>query len=323
MTQANLPAVPGHLETGLDDFNPNEASIPRLSLNHKAGTFKENLTGTEYPALQGVILGLVKQRTMFNTEMPAEGSMKPQCKSNDAITGYPTMEGAREELFPWREFGANPAELPTDEFGRPTIPCASCPFAQWGANRKPPRCAERYTLPMLYAVDGNDTELSGAGIISFHKSGIGPSKQYISSFVRAKKPLYTAVTVIGLDQHKRGMVEYSTPNFKKIGETDPEAWEDFSAQYKALREFLRQPPRADEENADAAKQHTAGGGMSAASVAAQFEQPTVADPWANAAPPSGGSIIDSVSTPVTPAVQPTPAVSVPTPAKPDDDDLPF
>lgn len=321
MTQANLPAIPGHLETGLDDFDPNEASIPRISLNHKEGTFKDNLTGTEFPLIHGVILGLVKQRTMFATEMPAEGTMKPQCKSNDAAVGYPTMEGHREELFPWRDAGINPADAPKDDKGRVTLPCDACPFSKWGANRKPPRCAERHTLPVLYSTDPSDGALVNAGIVSFQKSGIQPSKQYMSGFVRSKMPLYTAVTDIGLSRMKRGMVEYSVPHFKKVGETDPEAWEEFSAQYGALREFLRRPPRSDEDNVDPAKQHMAGGSAQAAHVAAQFEQPTMADPWAGSAPPNGGSVIDAVATPV-PTQAPSVPIVQPFAGKPDDE-LPF
>lgn len=275
MTQ-NLPARQGDVEpidTGLEDFDPNTAAIPRISINHPDGTFKDNLSGEEFAGIYGIILGLVKQRVMFSSTM-GETTLKPQCKSSDAAVGYPNMQGSADELFPWNTSGLNISDLPKDDYGRVTIPCEACPFSQWGPNRKPPLCSERHTFPIMYSRDPagiSELHLPYAGIAAFQRSGITPSRNYLSAFSRAKIPLYSAFTEITLKRESRGTVRYSVPVFRKMSDVPPERWEELAREYRNLREFLRRPPRPGEDS-DNAKQHTSSGSV-AAPTEQQFVQP--------------------------------------------------
>lgn len=283
MTSTDL-ATTGESEwddTGLEDFDSTRISMPRLSIEHPDGMFKNSQTTETFGKIRGVFLGMVKQRAMFHGEMPKEGKLGPQCKSSDAETGYPTMKGKPEDLFPWSEVAFKPADLEKDEFGRPTIKCSACPFAQWD-NKKPPRCAERHAYPVLFSSDEGWTpgdEMPNRGIVSFQKSGIKPSIQFLTVFKNQKAPVYSQYAEISLQREKRGSVVYSVPVFKRLGATDREVWPEFSADLKGVREFLRQPPRPGED------EESSGGSKPASSVvestAKVSESAPVADPWAS------------------------------------------
>lgn len=294
------------LETGLEDFLPEEAIVPRIQINHKGGTFKDNLTGTEFAVIRGILLGLVKQRVMWPSEMTNDG--RPMCKSSDNITGYPLMEGTRDQIFPWDDAGLKVSDVPKDDYDRPTIPCEICPFTKWtktaSGKNQPPKCSERHTFPVLYTLDEQVTVGQAfplAGIVSLQRTGISPSRTYLSAFVRGKLPLYSVYTELRLKRESRGSVEYAVPVFTKIGDVPQELWEDYALQYRGLRDFLRMPPRADDDM-DSASRHTTAGNVPAAAVASTVVNSTN-DPWGS---PTG--VVDSVVTSNT-AVQ--------------DDDLPF
>lgn len=268
--------------TGLEDFNPNEAAVPRIEIDHEGGVFKNRLSGEEFPEMYAIILGLVKQRVFWPKEVRDKG--KPFCKSSDFAVGYPLMEGAREDLFPWDGSGLDPSAMPKDEYDRITIPCEACKFAQWGQDRTPPACSERHTFPLFFSTEDDGLYNGSSGIISFQRSGITPSRNYISAFARGKKPLYTVVTKISLDRHKRGKVTYSTPVFKKVGDVEEGRWLELSQEYNGLREFLRRAPRPSDEAAEAAgavASKQSGGGYSAPAQASSVVESTATeDPWA-------------------------------------------
>lgn len=236
------------LDTGLEDFDVSRVTMPRLNIVHRDGVFENGQTSEKFSLVTGIALGMVKQRAMFHKEMGKE-KLKPQCKSTDAETGYPTMEGNTKDLFPWDKVDFTPNDLARDEYGRPQIACATCPFSQWGPNRTPPPCAERHAYPILFS-DAEDfspgDEMPHRGIITFQKSGIKPSNTYLSSFRSGGLPLYGAFTRISLRREETGTVVYSVPRFARVGSTDREDWRSYSDEYRALREYLRQPPRPPE-----------------------------------------------------------------------------
>lgn len=295
-----------NVETGLEDFAPEEAVVPRIQINHKGGTFKDNLTGTEFPVIRGVVLGLVRQRVMWSGELTNDA--RPMCKSPDYKVGYPLMQGPPDQVFPWGQSGMNVADAPVDDYGRPIITCEPCAFNKWtqtaAGKKQPPRCSERHTFPVLYTL-ADDLEpgqtFPYAGIVSLQRTGIAPSRTYMSSFKRQSVPMYSAYTEIRLKRESRGSVEYSVPVFARLGDVPRELWEDYAIQYRGLRAFLQQPPRAGDD-ADAASRHTTAGNVPAATVASSVAGN--ADPWGA----SSGDIVDSVVTSSTPA---------------SDDDLPF
>lgn len=255
------------LDTGLEDFDSSRVTMPRLNIVHRDGVFENGQTSEKFSLVTGIALGMVKQRAMFHKEMGKE-KLKPQCKSTDAQTGYPTMEGNTKDLFPWDKVAFTPNDLDKDEYGRPQIACATCPFAQWGPNRTPPPCAERHAYPILFS-DAEDfkpgDEMPHRGIITFQKSGIKPSNTYLSSFRSGGTPLYGAYTRISLRREETGTVVYSVPRFARVGSTDQDDWRSYSDEYRALREYLRQPPRppegAERTEAEPARSATVSGAV--------------------------------------------------------------
>ena len=135
MTAPNLPATVEEYGTGLEDIEGEVGAVPRIGINHSGGTFKDTLSGEEFPEIVGVALGLIKQRVFWPPVV--EDGAKPLCKSNDAKTGYPNPALEKNGGFPWSDApGLDPDSQPKDEHGRTIIACDSCPFAQWGRDPK-------------------------------------------------------------------------------------------------------------------------------------------------------------------------------------------
>ena len=350
MTAPNLPAtVSDEYGTGYEDLGDDVAVVPRIQINHKGGTFKDSLSGEEFPEIHGVLLGVVRQRAFWPSEM-GENPSKPMCKSNDGITGYPNPEPEKDDGFPWSQSGLNKAAQPVDEHDRITIACETCPFAQWRENPKdpkknlPPLCKERHTYPILYnrtGTGGYEPPYLDSGILAFQGSGIKPSKMYVAGFKRARKPLYAGVARITLDQFKRGMVEYSVPNIVKVGEVPEDALGLYGQEWPELKEFLTAAPRPDDAGQDPNKGHGQSAAQAARNVGINLSQATV-----GVAEPVDAEIVEDppapapaarVAAPVTPVVRPTAAPATPAqavvnaataaPAAPvvsdDDDELPF
>lgn len=301
MTQTGTVALPSDYETGLEDFDPTDAALPRISIVHEAGTFKDNLSGEEFAEIDGVFLGMIKQRVLWAEDV--EDDAKPLCKSSDAETGFPNVTGPEHSLFPWVESGFSLSAAEKDEYDRPTLNCETCPFTQWGkkgTKSVPPRCSERYTFPIRYRSEP-DGALDRSGILSLQRSGITPAKSYLSIFSRGKMPMFSAYTRLKLDRKSRGTVKYSTPVFARGGPVPPEEWEDHAKEYRAIREFLREPPRADDDGSDSAQAKTAGGNSTTVSSGSTVATAPAAPATPAAAAPLrggliGGTVIDAVST---------------------------
>lgn len=263
-----LPVHPSDYEdlTGLEDFDPSTAAMPRIGINHTGGTFKDQLTGEEFPAIYGIPLGMVGQRIMWLRSV--EDNAKPLCKSSDAISGYPNDKGDEMFHFPWREAGVDPSSAAVDEYGRRVLACESCVFTQWdktGTKNKPPRCNQRYTIPILYSLSPDHGEMfDRSGLLSFKGSGITPWNRFMSPFARQKMPLYSSIVELRLIQMSRGSVTYSVPTIKRTGSTSQDDWPTYAADLRDTRDFLRRAPRADDDGSDPEKKHTAAGSTPAA-----------------------------------------------------------
>lgn len=260
--------------TGLEDLDPGEMGVPRISVIHKEGIFKENTSGEQFAVIRGIVLGLIKQRVMWAPDVEDMSKAKPLCKSNDAAVGYPRVDGGPDENFPWGDSGLNPDAMPRDEAGKVTIACEACPFTQWGKNPKtgkpvPPICKERYTLPVMYSTDENwkpGQPLLSAGIVAFQGSGVKPTRGFLGLFARSRLPVYSSYAEITLNLMKRGAVDYSVPEFKRLSSIPQEDWADLSEEYRNIRDHLRTPPRSNDDPGDPAKQQTSTGSVPAAST---------------------------------------------------------
>ena len=247
-------------DIGLEDVNVGDVVLPRLSIVHDEAVFQDNQSKQQFDELEVIILGLVKQRIMWDSTVD-EGD-KPQCKSPDAEHGFPNTnpDAPKDKRFPWDESNFNPANFSPDPERNDLIvlPCNSCVFAQWtkeNGKSVPPRCSEQHTYPLLYnSTPGAlpEDQIWQPALISFQRTGIKPSRQYLSGFAQAKRPMFTVHTTISLTPMKRGTVKYAVPVFKKGDSTDRDSWDEFANQYRQIREFIRSAPRntADEESTE-------------------------------------------------------------------------
>lgn len=308
-TEVGYPADQGII--GLDDVSTGDVILPRISIVHKEGQFRDNLQNRQFSELDCIILGLVKQRVFWKKE--TEEGDRPLCKSPDHTHGYPivTDEVAKDKRFPWERSNFNPADFPPDQSGVVTLPCAACVFKEWDkGDWKAPPCAEQHTYPILYNTTPDEDEATWSpAIVSFQKTGIKPSRAYLSSFVQARKPMFTARTKITLTLMKRSAVEYSVPNFAKVGDTDSSLWNGFGEQYLQIQSFLQQAPRSEED------EYTGSEG---------FDNTNTPAPSAAAAP--AAPVQAAAAAPTAPVQQPSPPAASqaapPSPA-PDDSGLPF
>lgn len=244
-------ALPSEFETGLEQFDQSDMTVPRLQIDHKEGEFIDTLTNERFSVLEHVILlGLVKQRILW-PEHVDEGDT-PMCKSADHSVGYPNTsdEIKREKRFPWADSGFRQADFEGDH---PALPCEGCKLKEWGSHPdgKKPYCAEVYTFPLLYDPHGNGQYVPA--IVQFQKTGLKKTKDYLSGFARGNSPLFVAVTKIELELNKRAGNVFSTPKFTKVGQTEQDDWREYSTTFTGMRKFLQAAPLgADDEGSGGA-----------------------------------------------------------------------
>lgn len=238
-------AVPSGFDPGLDgleDFDvTTDAVMPRLRIIGKDAVFEDNLTGETHGKIRVVLLGLVKQRILWDEDVK-EGD-GPLCRSNNFQEGIPFLKD-----FPWKASGFDRDEYDhrDAEQGQVALPCANCQLKEWGTNpsSKTPWCSEQHTFPLLM-LDEDDNGMPA--VLTLQRSAIKASKAYVSGFARQRIPLYTTVTEITLKAQRRGSVDYATPTIVKAGETDPAMWPSYGEQYRAIREFLTSRREASED----------------------------------------------------------------------------
>lgn len=236
----NFPATAADmgLDTGLEDFETTDMVMPRLSIKHEEAVFVDNLTQEEHPKLRVVMLGLIKQRILWDTDVN-EGD-RPLCKSYNFKEGVPNPD-----TFPLKASGFD--ALPTaDE----TFPCDACTLKEWGSHpqRDTPWCSEQHTFPLLMQA-GEEGNFSAPAILTVQRSAIKASKSYLTGFARSKTPVYTVVTELSLDPQKKGTVKYSVPRFVKVGETEQDEWAEYAEHYRTIRGFITTPPPEQDEEA--------------------------------------------------------------------------
>lgn len=292
------------IETGLEDFGMEDAVIPRLSIVHKEGQFKDSLSNEQFDTINVIILGLVKQRVLWHPDI--EDGDWPMCRSANHEIGFPNTneKQPKEKTFPWAKAGFDPNDFPADDAGHIRLPCSGCQLKEWKSHPdgKKPYCTEQFTLPVLY--DPRDSGDYVPAIITFQKTGLKPLKSYLTSFARSRQPAYTAITQIGLDMAKRGSTDYSIPNFRRIGDSDESDWREYAVNYRTMRDFLTADPGERDEDED---------GTPPAPSANVAEAPPQAEPAAKEEPVEAVVVEEpKASAPAAPASAPA-----------DDDDLPF
>ena len=288
---SSSPATPwGDLgDVGLEDASAADIQMPRIQIVHEEGVFKDASTGEKVATLDCVILGLIKQRIMWDSQVD-EGD-RPQCKSPDFEHGYPQMRTdiPTRKQFPWDKSNFNKADFPPNDDGQIVLPCESCKLKDWGKERTDkPLCSEQYTYGLYYR-DANG--VMRPGLLSLQRSGIKAARTYTGTFAAARQPMFTVWTSITLRQESRGKVIYAVPTFAKGGTSDASEWQNYAEQYRGLRDLLRAAPRAATKEADEAEASSRGAARPPASAAAATALKED-DPWA--APSSTSSADDDL-----------------------------
>jgi hypothetical protein len=317
---------------GLEDINITDIRIPRLTIEHSDGVFKDSLTEARYEKLTVIVLALVKQRVMWDEDI--EDGDKPQCKSPNNVYGFPNVRQdiPAKKQFPWGVSNFEPAHAqPVDvppatsaEFkdgwtsnGLPVLNCGACKFAKW-EGKNPPPCNEQFTYPLFYQPDPDgDPETWTPGIITFSKSGITPAKNFNGWFAQTHQPFFTVYSEITLDQKSRGAVKYSVPKFSRGGATDRAMWGEYAQQALGIRDFLRAAPRGQDDDADTTPPAAPAPAAPPVPAAAPAPTPAPAAPPAAAAPaptpaaapvpPPAAPVAPSAPAPAAPAVPAAPA----------------
>lgn len=252
-------------DLGLEDIDASDVRIPRLTILGKVGKFKESLSGAEYPEMDVIVLGVVKQRVAWPEDPSDDGKDKPQCKSTNFLVGIPNLRTdiPEDKRFPWAEAGFRPDHAravtltpeqagspePWDSNGLPALPCHACKLKDWkkdGGKNKPPHCAEQHTYVLLYSPDEGASWVPA--LLSLQRSSMTNSKQYLSFFKQAGQPPFTVYTHLSLRMKNRGSVDYSECELVKRGGTDPTNFEYYADTYRNIRAFIRQAPRNSEDD---------------------------------------------------------------------------
>lgn len=333
---------------GLEDVDASDIAIPRLTIEHKTGQFKDSLSGSIYNSgLEVILLGLVKQRVYWRADTD-EGDI-PLCKSPNFDHGFPNTDDklSRDKQFPWNKSNfdtsnAVPIEIAPMGAGKPypdgwtsndfpVLPCNSCIFKDWektgsdGVPWKNPPCTEQHTWPLLFQAEPGVWQ---PALYTVQKTGIKPSRTYISSFVQAKQPFFAVKTLLGLTQMKRGSVDYSVPTFARSEATDYNSWLEYKNNYLSIREFVRSAPRRFKEavgepsaNVNSAPP-TVPPSQPAASAPVAAPTAVPAEP-ATAPVPSAPAAAPAPAAPAAPVSPPPVFPASVTTAPADDDSLPF
>jgi hypothetical protein len=312
---------------GLEDFDESDLIMPtlRLGANQDAGFIINNLSGEKLPSLQGVVLGIVKGRVLWNADISEEKSF-PLCKSYDFHHGYPNMKE-----FPWRASGF-PA--PAVDASQTVLNCGDCPLKEWGTHPKneSPWCGEQHNYVILQKVNG----VMVPAILTLQRTGLTPSRKYMNSFAQSKSPMFVCVTEITLETQRRGSVDYTVPTLRRGVDIDPQFYQDFANQFRRIRATLQTPRVADDEGEPvAAPQSNTYTPTPAAPTPQPAPQPAAPAQDAAPAAQTAPSVPDPAPVPepnaepaedapiVPDAVTPAPSAAPAASGEPGDGDLPF
>lgn len=253
--EAGLANLGEYAGVGLEGYTPGGGlSVPRLTISGPKGAFVHSKSKMEFKNIHIIALSIVQQRIMWHKEQ-RDDVKAPQCRSSDAITGFPNVDTKmpRGYDFPWNESNFDPQgarggygiETTT---GQPTLPCGSCMFKEW-VNKKT-RCAQVLSMAVLFYDENGQWS---PAIIGFKGAAFSPTREFIDGFARAGTPMFHQMTSVSLTQMNRGTVTYAVPVFTKYSVTDAKDFPEYAIQAQQMAAYLRQVPRPfsdDDEDED-------------------------------------------------------------------------
>ena len=189
----------------------------KLSISHPTGSFRceeLNHPWDNVTSFEAVIIGTFKQRLMwppYGTRSSTD-PVRPMCKSNDAIDGYPQLN------FPWGDPRAN--VLPLNENAAEPIKCESCLFPRDPRKAREdglPTCDSNYEVVMLDP-NGKIVILKATG------ASKNAMTHYRDWFKRNKAAMFMYTTKLELTSVKNGGKRYADLSLSKGLMTDRNEW---------------------------------------------------------------------------------------------------
>ena len=241
------PANYGAGVEGLEDIDTSDLSMPQLKIVHDQALFEDSLSGEQFDTMDVILLGLVKQRVLWPSEMGEEAEA-PLCRSYNFTEGVPGEKFGermkRDPASPLEASGYTEADVLAGH-----LSCLSCNLKEWGSHpsRDVPWCVEQFVLAVM--IGSPDEPIGSPAMLTLQRSSIKPAKAYITSFVRTRTPLFVNRTTMSLNGQSRGTVKYSIPKFVKGVPTDAEYHGDYAELYRQVKDFVTTPRVAEEETA--------------------------------------------------------------------------
>ena len=213
--------------------------MPVLKIVHAEAKYEDSLSGQLFDSMDVILLGLIKQRTLWPSEVDDSGDA-PVCRSYNSTIGMPS----EKFLVPDKSSNVVPGQksgFSREEVQAGNLPCASCALKEWDSHptKGTPWCSEQYTVAVLVTEPGEP--LGAPAILTLQRSAIKPAKQYFTSFATKKNPLYVARTTISLQGQRKGSVAYAVPKFSRTVDTDPGYHELYGDLFRQVRDFVRTP----------------------------------------------------------------------------------
>jgi hypothetical protein len=235
-------AVPVDDIDGLEDIDESDMTIPRITIDHEEGVFVDSQTNERFTEIDCIMLGLVKQRVLWPPTPGATGE-GPMCRAVNYTTGVP--DAAKWVVKHNGITAQAQSGFTFEEVQAGDLSCANCGLKEWEShpNNSTPWCNEQFTFPIIRILD--DGAMAPA-LISFQRTGLKACKSYVSGFKQAKRPLYTAITRITAVHQKKGTVDFVTPSFAKVSDSDPSEHPAYSRSLAQIRTFITTPRSFDD-----------------------------------------------------------------------------
>ena len=165
-------------------------TVSQMASTITPGLIYDTAIQQSYPNVRVVIMAMMHQRVYWGEQQQMGKDVKPLCVSHN---GY----------------------MPRPEIHNPVnVRCAGCPAAQWGADRKPPKCADTFA----WLVCNYDT--GAMALVSMSKSSFTCGRSIATYFKTTGKPFCAVPVELGTVKNTSGPGNYFSWTFKPSKQYD-------------------------------------------------------------------------------------------------------
>ena len=237
---------------GLEDVNARDLQLPRLKINGPECALREHGLEREVPGAHHDLprphqaAGLLRRHQQDPRGFTADLQVQrlrgrlPERAVEQQVAGLLPVDRVRLQPADRRPDGSGPRSSASQG--------DTCQLKEW-RNGERPECSELHTYPVLDSHP--DTHELIPAILTVKSSAIKNSRNLVSAFSTANRPMFTAWTRVTLTGGKRGSVVYAVPNFAPLFDmaqiTPQDMWKSWYEQWKLIRDAQRMPPRPFED----------------------------------------------------------------------------